>query len=698
MKISRSFATLAALALSSLPIAAIAADCSVSNSNDAGSGSLRACILQAADGDVVTIEAGVTSPILLTTGALDIDAGLSIVGAGPGVSIIDGSGNGNNRIMTFDASVTGKSASISGVTIRGGNLSADGSAILIDRNHFSLADCVLQGNSATAGNGGAIMVAGAESSLSVEGCRFLDNGVQGAGGNGGAIYSNGTLFINRSVFEGNGTASGQGGKGGAIYLNNGPAQVLGSSFSENSADGDGGAIYNASFNDLFIGNSSFDANRNLNGTGVGGAIYNQRESLIVADSDFTGNTVGGAVFNEGLMDAERCYFSGNSSANFDGGAIQNEHILVLRDSLVIGNSVSPGHGGGVYVNGQALIEGSTIANNSSDFNGGGLYISPGSNVVTIQNSTIWGNEATGNGGGLFAGETLVLNNATIVGNSAASGGGLYTDFETYFGNSLLAGNAAASGPDCFYFAGLFVANGPNLVENPAACTFTGDVQDALNQNPSLAAELADNGGPAIGRDGAQVQLTLALQAGSPALDAGDDASCRPSDQRGVPRPQGAACDLGAFEAGATAELSASNLNFGEEVVGDTSEAQTVSLANNGLIALAIGEIGVDGDADDFTVENDCSASLAPGESCRFTVAFSPTTNALRQATVSVDTSLGQKTIGLLGAGVLPDNNNGGDGGCSLGGASAPHSSALLGATLGLAALFVLRALASRRQD
>jgi hypothetical protein len=50
--------------------------------------------------------------------------------------------------------------------------------------------------------------------------------------------------------------------------------------------------------------------------------------------------------------------------------------------------------------------------------------------------------------------------------------------------------------------------------------------------------LADNGGPT---------LTHALLAGSPAIDAGDNAVCPVTDQRGVTRPQGTACDVGSYE-------------------------------------------------------------------------------------------------------------------------------------------------------
>jgi hypothetical protein len=58
----------------------------------------------------------------------------------------------------------------------------------------------------------------------------------------------------------------------------------------------------------------------------------------------------------------------------------------------------------------------------------------------------------------------------------------------------------------------------------------------------LLGPLANNGGPTD---------THALLAGSPAIDAGG--ICAPTDQRGVTRPQGPACDIGAFEAPATPE-------------------------------------------------------------------------------------------------------------------------------------------------
>lgn len=80
--------------------------------------------------------------------------------------------------------------------------------------------------------------------------------------------------------------------------------------------------------------------------------------------------------------------------------------------------------------------------------------------------------------------------------------------------------------------------GANLVAEAGA--YTGP--PPILADPFLL-PLADNGGPTS---------THALPPGSPAIDAGDNAICAAipvsgKDQRGVVRPQGERCDLGAFE-------------------------------------------------------------------------------------------------------------------------------------------------------
>jgi hypothetical protein len=73
-----------------------------------------------------------------------------------------------------------------------------------------------------------------------------------------------------------------------------------------------------------------------------------------------------------------------------------------------------------------------------------------------------------------------------------------------------------------------------------------------NSVDPLLGPLADNGG---------LTPTMALLPSSPAIDAGDSSACLPMDQRGVARPMGVACDIGAFELAPKLTLTRSSERF-----------------------------------------------------------------------------------------------------------------------------------------
>ena len=119
-----------------------------------------------------------------------------------------------------------------------------------------------------------------------------------------------------------------------------------------------------------------------------------------------------------------------------------------------------------------------------------------------------------------------------------SDGGGIANFEgtLTLANTILANSL--SGGDCLNDGGLLTPAGVNLVED-GSCGASADPTHFLTGDPQLG-PLAPNGGPT---------QTHALLVGSPAIDAVPMDQCPPpaDDQRGVARPQGATCDIGAFE-------------------------------------------------------------------------------------------------------------------------------------------------------
>jgi hypothetical protein len=176
-------------------------------------------------------------------------------------------------------------------------------------------------------------------------------------------------------------------------------------------------------------------------------------------------------------------------------------------------------------NSTANITGSTFSGNSALW-GGAIY---NYGFLGIINSTFSGNTATQEGGAIYNSIELNILNSTFSGNAAPLGGaGIWNDGgNLLFSNTIIANSTA--GCECANY-GQISFNKNNLVEDMSCgADYSGD--------PSLG-PLADNGGPT---------LTHALLPGSSAIDLGDSSLCQLFDQRGVKRPQGAGCDIGAYE-------------------------------------------------------------------------------------------------------------------------------------------------------
>lgn len=256
--------------------------------------------------------------------------------------------------------------------------------------------------------------------------------------------------------------------------------------------------------------------------------------LTIRNGNVSGES-GGAIRNNGTLSLDNVTLSANVSG-INGGALLNLDTLVLTNSTVSGNDAS-GNGGGIFNgSGNSLtVTASTVNGNSAtgtDNDGGGIF---NAGSATLTNSTITNNDANDAGGGILnaTGATVTLDSNTISNNTATvnNGGGISNSGNATLTHTIVANN---TGDNCSG-TGTLISGGNNL-DSGNSCGFgAGDIS---GQNPLLDA-LANNGGPT---------QTRALLAGSPAIDAGSiPPACQTTDQRGVTRPSGPACDIGAFE-------------------------------------------------------------------------------------------------------------------------------------------------------
>jgi predicted outer membrane repeat protein len=387
------------------------------------------------------------------------------------------------------------------------------------------------------------------------------------------------------------------GQGGAIELGFwNDLTVIHSTFRNNQATRDsqacdgGGAIFVGGGSIVSIKNSSFTGNRANNG----GAINNLRSRLTVLNSTFSGNQAihtaringfgdcggGGAIYIDGGRPSEdggpdQILLSGNTftanTTNNHGGAIfagsyTGDSVVVDR-STFDGNSVtkaasasSSGTGGAIWygfatssaTNYGLTVTDSTFVSNTATSQGGGLWTD---GPATLINVTFSGNDATdasitdpddwrrGNGGALAlcCDAPVSITNATFANNHAGFNGGALAGKTIAIKNTLFANNTTDWLIEIMQHCTDALTDAGNNMQyppknpNPNYFNETNCSANITIADPKLGA-LANNGGPT---------LTRALLPGSPARNAG--AACPAVDQRGNARPQGSACDIGAYE-------------------------------------------------------------------------------------------------------------------------------------------------------
>jgi CSLREA domain-containing protein len=354
---------------------------------------------------------------------------------------------------------------------------------------------------------------------------------------GGGIVNFGTLALTHCTVSGNSAI-----QGGGID-NHGPLTVTNSTIANNS----GGGIANYAQGTLTLTSSMVARN---SGSGIG-----NRGKLTVTNSTVVDNSGTGISASGGSSTVTHTRIAHNSSTAYGGGIFNTFGEFTLINSTVARNSAAFGGGIANRILGTITITGSTVVGNSATVAGGGIYNILGGfrrvpASVRLTNSTVSGNSAPAGGGIFNSAGNIGLRSSTVALNSASQeGGGIRQIQEAQLGlvNSLVARNSAPIAPDVLAspdvesFVGAFFS----LIGDGSGSGLTNtDGNQVGNVSPNSSpidpklGPLADNGGPT---------RTHALLLGSPAIDAASTPDCPTTDQRGVSRPQGAACDIGSYE-------------------------------------------------------------------------------------------------------------------------------------------------------
>jgi CSLREA domain-containing protein len=311
-----------------------------------------------------------------------------------------------------------------------------------------------------------------------------------------------------------------------------------------------------------------------NGSSVadGGAVRS-RATLTMADSVVQASAAssgsaskgaiarGGGIASDGALRVERCSIHDNNvsilglQCSASGGGMDASGALDVIDSTIADNRTHAGGSEcaaeGAGINSDDLtMAGSTVSGNAGSSDAAGTNVSIGGGLrvanATIRNSTVSGNVAFF-GGGIVpgSGATLTLLNATVAGNN--DGVEILSPGVTLVLRNTIVSSAPPFSACSAPFGDSFTTVGDDYnIDSDNSCGLSGT--DIPGVDPLLA-PLADNGGPTF---------THALFTGSPAIDAGNPAvpgsgglACEATDQRGVARPIGARCDIGAFEGSVT---------------------------------------------------------------------------------------------------------------------------------------------------
>lgn len=511
-------------------------------------------------GDELWLKSGVYTPTVGvgTTSSFTLTSGVGLYGGFAGTESARAQRNpaANVVVLSGDVGVPGDandnsthvvtavnvnaSTVVDALTIRNGNAQGYGSlgnggGMFIQYGNLTVANVIFTNNTANQYGGGLYSRYGAPTLQNVQ---FLTN----TANYGGGVTNYGPVMtITNATFRGNSALN-----GGGLY-NNSSNSVLTNVVFENNSGSYGGGLYSNN-STTSITTTQFISNA---ASGYGGAIYLSKNELWLADAVLASNTSrmhGGALYvYRGAFTGVRLSLMGNS-ARYNGGAVFTDRSALTMTNVAA--TYNQGKYGGIFYN--------------------------DTTTVTLTNATFYSNTATVDGGALFNdGSPATIDHLTAVSNNADHyGGAFYTILETpVVRNSILWGNTAEKGAAIIGTASF----AETIVEG--GCPVGVSCSHVRSDDPLLGAP---------GVYGGAVS-TIPILTGSPAIDQVTD-FCPATDARGIARPQGVACDLGAYETRGLALALVSGNNQAVEVYQPYTATLVVSATNieghavNGAVA------------------------------------------------------------------------------------------------------------------
>jgi hypothetical protein len=439
-------------------------------------------------------------------------------------------------------------------------------------------------NSARGGNGGKGGIGG-EGSL-------VSGGVGGVGAaaSGGGIYNVGTLSMTNSTFEGNSATGGTGGTGGK---GNDSAYFSHGGYGGNGGMAYGGGIYSQNW--MAITNSTFANNSSEAGTGgrSGDAGGSSRVGGTAGSSGLGGEAFGGAVsyisfsssHDTDALTVSNSTFYGNKTIGGNAGEVGQSVDSSLNSGVSGSWGSSGGHGGrawggaifglsgslgSITASNCTFVSNQVIGGNGAD-GGDGANADPNCGICIGGEGGQGGGAGDARGGGIAGGSNCTVINSTFSVNVAvpgtpgqggsggaghggnaskgsdgwlstrSGGGAVVANSSITLRNSILVGKAA--GGNCLRDANSNIGDdGGNISDDNSAAFDTAATSSLNDTDPKL--ELAPDGKPLL-KDNGGPTPTIALLAGSPAINAGNDTFAPSTDQRGVARVE--TSDIGAYE-------------------------------------------------------------------------------------------------------------------------------------------------------